>query len=172
MRTYELMFVVDPRASDDDVAGIAGEYPQIRAHRGAKVTKTEIWGRRKLAYPIQKVNEGKYVVVFFCAPDGGTPISDIERRMEQNDKVLRFLTVRTDEDLKRAGRPLPLEVEETPAAVVAAAAEPAASEKAPAKASELAPEPAPEPAPAPEPVAEPAAETESAAAPAAAEEGT
>ena len=68
---------------------------------GAVITKEESWGRRRLAYPIQKLNEGKYVVLFVEA-NGVNPFPPVEQRMRQNDKVLRFLTVRTDEDLKRA----------------------------------------------------------------------
>lgn len=110
MRTYELVFVADPRASDDGVTALADEYKKMLADGGATVTKTDFWGRRKLAYEIEKVNEGKYVVVYFASEDGGR-ITEVEQRLQQNDQVLRFLTVRTDVDLKRAGRPLPLEVE-------------------------------------------------------------
>lgn len=120
MRTYELVFVADPRVSDDEVTAFADEYKAMLAAGGATVTKTEFWGRRKLAYDIEKLSEGKYVVFYFCGEDGALPVAAVERRLQQNDKILRFLTVRTDEDLKRAGRPLPLEVEpEAPPAEVA-----------------------------------------------------
>jgi small subunit ribosomal protein S6 len=121
MRTYELVFVADPRASDDEVTALADEYKGMLESGGGKVTKTEMWGRRKLAYEIEKVGEGKYVVLYFCGEDGAVPIVDVERRLQQNDRILRFLTVRTDQDLKRAGRPLPLEVE--PVVVAESAAE-------------------------------------------------
>jgi small subunit ribosomal protein S6 len=110
MRTYELVFVADPRASDDGVIALADEYKKMLADGGATVTKTDFWGRRKLAYEIEKVNEGKYVVVYYASEDGGR-IAEDEQRLQQNDQVLRVLTIRTDVDLKRAGRPLPLEVE-------------------------------------------------------------
>jgi small subunit ribosomal protein S6 len=109
MRTYELVFVADPRASDDEVTALADEYKGMLAAGGARVTRTDFLGRRKLAYEIEKVNEGKYVVVYFVGENGNPPVVDVERRLQQNDKVLRFLTVRTDVDLKRAGLPLPLE---------------------------------------------------------------
>ncbi|MEM7480250.1 MAG: 30S ribosomal protein S6 [Acidobacteriota bacterium] len=112
MRTYELMFVTDPRVPDEDVTALTDEMiALLSANGGVTVTKKEFWGRRKLAYEIAKLNEGKYVLVYFASEPGAAQIADVERRLGQNDKVLRFLTIRTDEDLKRAGIPLPLEVE-------------------------------------------------------------
>jgi small subunit ribosomal protein S6 len=105
MRTYELMFVVDPRVSDEEVVTMTQDYRQmITAGNTAEVTAEENWGRRKLAYPIDKVSEGKYVLFYIQSPDGKNTLHSVEHRMRQNDKILRFLTVRTDEDLKRAAR--------------------------------------------------------------------
>jgi small subunit ribosomal protein S6 len=108
MRTYELMFVVDPRVADDEVVTMTQDYKQmITAVGGAEITSEESWGRRKLAYPIDKVTEGKYVLLYIQSPGGKTSLPEVEHRMRQNDKILRFLTVRTDEDLKRAARKQP-----------------------------------------------------------------
>lgn len=105
MRTYELMFVVDPRVSDEEVVTMTQDYKtMITAGNTAEITGEENWGRRKLAYPINKVSEGKYVLFFIQSPDGKNTLHEVEHRMRQNDKILRFLTVRTDEDLKRAAR--------------------------------------------------------------------
>jgi small subunit ribosomal protein S6 len=103
MRTYELMFVVDPRVSDEDVVGLTQDYRQMITAGGSEITKEENWGRRKLAYPIDKLNEGKYVLFYISSQAGKTSLPEVEHRMRQNDKVLRYLTVRTDLDLKRAG---------------------------------------------------------------------
>ncbi|MEM8961307.1 MAG: 30S ribosomal protein S6 [Acidobacteriota bacterium] len=100
-RTYELGFIIDPRQTDDEVQEIADRYKSLLEEGGANITNEEHWGRRKLAYPINKINEGKYVFLYFQA-EKAPPISEVERLMGQNDKVLRYLTVRTDEDLKRA----------------------------------------------------------------------
>jgi len=102
MRTYELVFVVDPRVSDEDVVTLTQEYKQMITAGGSQVTKEESWGRRKLAYPIAKLNEGKYVMLGFENDGGKSAVPAVEHRMRQNDKILRYLTVRTDEDLKRA----------------------------------------------------------------------
>jgi len=103
MRTYELMFVVDPRVSEEEVVSMTHDYRQMILAGGSEVTKEESWGRRKLAYPIEKLNEGKYVVFYISSEGGKTSLPEVEHRMRQNDKILRYLTVRTDLDLKRAG---------------------------------------------------------------------
>jgi small subunit ribosomal protein S6 len=105
MRTYELMFVVDPRVSDEEVVTMTQDYKtMLTAGNTVEITGEENWGRRKLAYPIEKVTEGKYVLLFMQSPGGKNTLHEVEHRLRQNDKVLRFLTVRTDEDLKRAAR--------------------------------------------------------------------
>ena len=104
MRTYELVFVVDPRVSDEDVTTMIQEYRQMITAGGSEITAEENWGRRKLAYPINKLSEGKYVLFGITSQDGKTSLPEVEHRMRQNDKILRYLTVRTDEDLKRAAR--------------------------------------------------------------------
>lgn len=98
MRIYELMFVVDPRASDEEVVELSEEYKRMIASGGAEVVKEESWGKRRLAYPIEKLNEGKYVL-FYVRSEGANPFPEVEQRMVQNDKVLRFLTVRTDREI-------------------------------------------------------------------------
>ena len=104
MRTYELMFLVDPRVPDEDVVTMTNDYKQMITAGGSEITAEENWGRRKLAYPINKVSEGKYVLLYIQSEGGKTSLPEVEHRMRQNDKILRFLTVRTDEDLKRAAR--------------------------------------------------------------------
>ena len=102
-RTYELVFIVEPRQSDDEVQAITEKYKQMIVDSGATIQYVDPWGKRKLAYPIQNFTEGKYVVVYVSA-DGRVPWPDIERLMMQDEKILRHLVVRTDKDLKRAAR--------------------------------------------------------------------
>jgi small subunit ribosomal protein S6 len=107
MRTYELMFVVDPRVSDEDVVAMTTEYRNMITAGGSTITAEENWGRRKLAFTIDKLNEGKYVLFYVSSEVGKTALPEVEHRMRQNEKILRYLTVRTDEDLKRAARRQP-----------------------------------------------------------------
>ncbi len=126
MRTYELVFVVDPRLPDEEVVELAEEYKQMLATGGLAVVREESWGRRKLAYPIRKLSEGKYVVFYLTSENGTRTLAEVEHRMRQNDKVLRYLSVRTDLDLKRAGKPLITgPAEEPPAGAETPASEPA-----------------------------------------------
>ncbi len=103
MRTYELALVADPRLSDDDMATLVDETKQLITQRGGEIVREESWGRRKLAYPIRKLNEGRYVFLFLQMEAGKAALlPEVELRLNQNDKVLRYLTVRTDLDLQRA----------------------------------------------------------------------
>ncbi len=96
MRSYEFMLVVDPRVPDEEVTTLVDEYQQMLVAGGGQVLKVDHWGRRRLAYPIRKLNEGKYVLVYFSLDGEHNPIPEVERRLNQNDKVLRYLAVRTD----------------------------------------------------------------------------
>ena len=101
MRTYELVFVADPRLSDEEVITLTDEYKQMISSKGGVVTRDESWGKRKLAYPIKKLSEGRYVVLYVQV-DGKNPLSEVEMRLRQNESILRYLTVRTDQDRRPA----------------------------------------------------------------------
>ncbi len=109
MRTYELAIVADPRLSEEEFVALIDETKQLVASRGGELIREESWGKRKLAYPIQKLTEGRYTFLHMqMEPATAALLPEVELRLRQNDKVLRFLTVRTDEDMKRAtGRAKP-----------------------------------------------------------------
>lgn len=102
MRTYELMYVIDPRASEQEAEAVHDTVRKLVTDNGARITKEDDWGRRKLAYPIDKQTEGRYMLFYLHADHAFTGAEELERRLQQSDKVLRYMTVRTDEDLKRA----------------------------------------------------------------------
>jgi small subunit ribosomal protein S6 len=107
MRTYELGIVADPRISDDEFVALVDETKQLIAQRGGELVGEESWGKRKLAYPIRKLTEGRYSFLFLqMEAEKAALFSEVELRLRQNDKVLRFLTVRTDLDLQRAANRL------------------------------------------------------------------
>jgi small subunit ribosomal protein S6 len=120
MADYELMFIVDPRLSDEETVAVSDEYKELLTSLGATVTKEESWGKRRLAYEINKLNEGHYVL-FHVDVTGDNPFVEVERRLHQNEKVLRYLTVRMDAGRMRRRAPM------VPAAP-AAEAKPAAAE--------------------------------------------
>ena len=104
-RTYELALVLDPTLSDEEQVTLVDEVKKMAtATKGVEVVKEESWGRRKLAYPIGKATEGRYVFLFVVAEGHAPPVREVEMRLNQNERVLRYLWIRTDEDLRRAMR--------------------------------------------------------------------
>ncbi len=100
MRVYEVLFIIAPNIEESDIDTLITQLSDVATNQGAQVTKVDRMGRRKLAYPIQKFNEGHYVVL--TIEGSGAEIAELERRMRVTDAVIRYLTVRIDEDLKRA----------------------------------------------------------------------
>ena len=100
LRQYEVLFIVDPGADDDEVAKITDGFKQIITDQGGNITKAETLGRRQLAYEILRKKEGTFVDIEL--EGSGREIAELERRMRVNDRVLRYLTVRMDEDRQRA----------------------------------------------------------------------
>lgn len=100
MRTYEVAFIVNPNTIEDDLKKLTSQLETIITEQGGKVTKTDHLGRKKLAYPIGKFDDGIYT--FLYLEGSGREIAEVERRLRVNDAVIRYMTVRTDEDLKRA----------------------------------------------------------------------
>src|SRR5437867_7948784 len=99
-RQYEVVFIVDPSAEDDEVTRLTENLKQIATDQGGNVTKAESMGRRPLAYEILHKTEGSFVLLEI--EGSGREIAELERRMRVNDRILRYLTVRVDEDRRRA----------------------------------------------------------------------
>ncbi len=102
MRTYEVCFIVNPNTVEDDLKKLTSQLEQVIADKGGQVTKVENLGRKKLAYPIGKFDDGNYTFIYL--EGSGGEIYEVERRLRVNDAVIRHMTVRTDEDLKRAAK--------------------------------------------------------------------
>ena len=100
MRTYEIMFIAAPNTADDDLRKLTSQLETVVADQGGQVTKTDLWGRRKLAYRIGKFDEGIYTLL--NVEGSGREIAEVERRLRVSDLVLRHISVRTDEELRRA----------------------------------------------------------------------
>ena len=98
-RQYEVVFIVDPTA-DDEVAKLTDSFTQIVTDQGGTITKSEVMGKRQLAYEILHHKDGTFVLLEI--EGSGREIAELERRMRVNDRVLRYLTVRVDEDRRRA----------------------------------------------------------------------
>src|SRR5207237_5953592 len=99
-RVYEVVFIVDPDTSDEDLTRLTENLRGIVTDQGGTITKSEVMGRRQLAYKVGRKSEGVYVL--FEIEGTGREIAELERRMRVSDQVLRYLTVRVDEDRRRA----------------------------------------------------------------------
>jgi small subunit ribosomal protein S6 len=99
MRIYEELFIIRPDEPEEQIDQLIEQLTVIIANHGGNVDKSEKWGVRKLAYRVEKRSEGFYVLLQFTA----TPetVHELERRLRVSDQVLKFLTVRVDEKMKK-----------------------------------------------------------------------
>ena len=101
MRTYDVLFILSPQVTEEEATTLINDFKGIAETNGATVKSEEPWGRRRLAYPIHKFNEGIYHL-FVLESEGS--LSELDRRMKNVDRVLRHLIVRTDLEQKRADK--------------------------------------------------------------------
>ena len=94
MTNYELMFIIDPALEDDAKAATVEAVKDIIATEGEVIGEADVWGMRKLAYPIQKKPEGYYVVIEFQAQP--TLPKELNRRLRISDYVIRHIIVNKD----------------------------------------------------------------------------
>jgi small subunit ribosomal protein S6 len=143
-RFYEVMFIVRPDIEDADVDKLIAGLEQTITNGGGTLRSTEKLGRRKLAYTVRKFNDGNYVLLTVDAD--GKLVAELERRLRVSEPVIKFITVRMDEEEKRLNKIKAIRATrkkisaQVPAAAPVAPAAPAA---APVEAAEPAAEAAP-----------------------------
>jgi small subunit ribosomal protein S6 len=99
-RLYDLIFICRPDTPEADIDKLITTIEHSIAEKGATVDKLEKWGRKRMAYRVHKLREGFYVY-FSLRSSQGDLIKELERRLKVNDSVIKYLTVRLDEDMKR-----------------------------------------------------------------------
>ena len=99
MRIYEELFIIKPDVPDEEADQFVEALQTHLTSAGATVDKVEKWGKRRLAYRVEKYREGAYVLIQFSG--GPEVVKELERRLRVADSVLKFITVRIDETLKR-----------------------------------------------------------------------
>ena len=126
MNQYEVMYVIDPALEDSARSELINRFSDLVKKNGGEVDRVDEWGKRRLAYAIQYKTEGYYVLMYIKAPSE-LP-REIERNMQINDSILRYLTVRYEGELPAKREPLkPYQPREAaPAADAAPVAEAAA----------------------------------------------
>ena len=99
MRIYENLFIVKPDVPEEEVDHLVDQMTKNVTASGGTVDKVEKWGKRRLAYRVDTHREGQYVLMQFTA--ASQTVKEFERRLRVQDAVIKFLTVRIDETLKR-----------------------------------------------------------------------
>jgi small subunit ribosomal protein S6 len=100
MRRYELMLVFKPDAPDERTQAVVERVTRMIVGDGGQIVKVQPWGRRRLAYPIDRHREGQYHIVVFEAPP--TTIGEIERSLLITEEVLRHLLIRVERPVRSA----------------------------------------------------------------------
>jgi len=96
MQLYESIFIVRPSLTDEDTNKIIERMKGVVEKSGATILKTENWGRKKLAYEVKRERKGTFVYLYFRSE--GSVISELERSYRLEDSVIKFLTVRLDQE--------------------------------------------------------------------------
>lgn len=110
-RMYETIYIVKPDLADEENKALTTRINEVIATMNGDVRKLEDWGVRKLAYPINKVNRGRYM---YLRSDGDAAlIAELERRLRLDERVMRYQTVKLDKDTITVAPAVPVEAEET-----------------------------------------------------------
>ena len=99
MRIYENLFIVKPDATEEEIDHLVDLMSKHVTNAGGTIDKVDKWGKRRLAYRIEKHREGSYILMQFSAEPA--IVKEFERRLRVQDSVIKFLTVRIDETMKR-----------------------------------------------------------------------
>src|SRR3954452_4853739 len=124
-RTYELMFIVRPDMLDEDLDKLISTLQTVVPASGGSVQKVEKMGKRRLAYTVRRFHDGIYVLMVI--EGGGPAIHELERRLRVTEPVIKFLTVRVDEEQKRLDKIKKLRASKKKMSAQPAAAEPPAA---------------------------------------------
>ena len=122
-RSYEVMFIVRPDTVDEDLNKLISTLDSSVTSAGG-TSKSEVWGKRRLAYKVGKFNDGIFVLFMIEGPDGAI-VHEVERRLRVTEQVIKFITVRTDEELKRLDKVKKLRDSKKKTSAMPAAAAPA-----------------------------------------------
>jgi len=99
-RVYDLIFICRPDTPEADIDKVISTLEHAVAEKSGKIEKMEKWGRKRMAYRVQKLREGFYVYMVVRSSHGEL-LRELERRLKVSDAVIKYLTVRLDEELKR-----------------------------------------------------------------------
>jgi small subunit ribosomal protein S6 len=101
-RVYEILFIADPNLGEPEVDALAAQVQGFVEKDGGRLQRMEKWGKKRLAYDVRRHREAYYVLL--VVEGGGGMVKEVERRLRVTDGILRFLSVRVDEELRKAER--------------------------------------------------------------------
>jgi small subunit ribosomal protein S6 len=99
-RVYEILFIADPNLGEPEMESLATQVQGFVEKEGGRIQKLEKWGKKRLAYGVGRHREGYYVLL--VVEGGAALVKEVERRIRVTDGIIRFITVRVDEDLRKA----------------------------------------------------------------------
>lgn len=101
MRRYETVYIANPNLEDEALKEVVGKFSDLIKKNEGSLVKVDEWGKRKLAYEVKRFDKGHYVLLDFC----GLPemVTELERNLKLDDRVLKYLTVKVDDEVDPAG---------------------------------------------------------------------
>ena len=99
-RQYDLIFICRPDTPEPDIDKVISTLEHTAIEKGARIEKTDKWGRKRMAYRVNRLREGFYVYMDLRSSHGEV-VKELERRLKVADPVMKYMTVRVDEELKR-----------------------------------------------------------------------
>ena len=101
-RVYEVLFIADPNLGEPEVDALTATVQGFVEKESGKIQKIEKWGKKRLAYPVHGHREGSYVLVVAEGP--AAMVHEVERRIRVTDGVVKFMTVRIDDEMRKLDR--------------------------------------------------------------------
>ncbi|BAQ66462.1 30S ribosomal protein S6 [Geminocystis sp. NIES-3709] len=111
INTYEMMFILRPDLSHDQVNKQLHKYRDLLKQNGAEKVSMDVWGKRRLAYQIKKFNDGIYILTHYTGD--GSQVALIERDMRLSEEVIRYLTIKLNKGFEFEEKDIP-ELQSTP----------------------------------------------------------
>lgn len=100
MRRYETIYIANPNLDDEALKEIVTKFSDLIKKQKGSIVKIDAWGKRKMAYEVKRFDKGHYVLLDFC----GLPemVTELERNLKLDDRILKYSTVKIDEDVDPA----------------------------------------------------------------------
>lgn len=100
MKRYETVYIANPNLDDEALKEVVGKFSDMIKKNEGSLVKVDEWGKRKLAYEVKRFDKGYYVLLDFC----GLPemVTELERNLKLDDRVLKYLTVKIDDEVDPA----------------------------------------------------------------------